>query len=312
MERKKIQKSKTLNIRPDQLPTKKPTTKRSSGVLNMVSKLGATNLQKEIDPIPPKGKLSSVNVLSSNISSHLELESNLEFNDQMEDVGIQIKNFAGSPNKFLYGIFDGHNGVTVAKLASQCLPSILEKEILKNPKQIEKNIITSFKLFDDKCEQYVTVGCTATIVYIDIETKELYCANIGDSSCMIITKEKAEKISYDDKIMDKNEIERVKKEGGYIEDERLNGILAISRAFGDYILKGCGLTCLPHIIKMPLKDIKYCVIASDGIWDVIDENQLYDISHKSKTAKNFAEQIVKTAVKLESEDNISCVAIKID
>jgi serine/threonine protein phosphatase PrpC len=54
-------------------------------------------------------------------------------------------------------------------------------------------------------------------------------------------------------------------------NNRLCGVLAVTRAFGDYSLKKVGLTVVPEIKKMELRMThKYLVAGSDGLWDFVD------------------------------------------
>ncbi len=51
---------------------------------------------------------------------------------------------------------------------------------------------------------------------------------------------------------------------------RVNGSLAVSRAFGDYSLKRAGVTAQPyqtHVVLQPQH--KFCVVGCDGVWDVM-------------------------------------------
>jgi serine/threonine protein phosphatase PrpC len=51
---------------------------------------------------------------------------------------------------------------------------------------------------------------------------------------------------------------------------RLAGILAVTRAFGDVSLKPHGLISKPDIKKIPLRlHHKYVIVASDGLWDYV-------------------------------------------
>lgn len=62
------------------------------------------------------------------------------------------------------------------------------------------------------------------------------------------------------------------RDGGIILDGRVAGALAITRAFGDHALKKDGVIATPSIKKHLLRPSdRFLVIASDGIWDVIED-----------------------------------------
>ena len=112
-----------------------------------------------------------------------------------------------------------------------------------------------------------------------------------------------------------NSIRRIEKEGGTIIDDRLNGILAVSRGFGDFDLKGKGLICEPHIFKKLVDySINYCVIASDGVWDTLKPEDVSKIiyANKDNNFNNIAKIIAETAQERGSEDNISCIVIELN
>lgn len=51
---------------------------------------------------------------------------------------------------------------------------------------------------------------------------------------------------------------------------RLGGVLAVTRAFGDLTLKTHGLISKPDIKKVPLRlHHRYVVVATDGLWDYV-------------------------------------------
>ena len=53
---------------------------------------------------------------------------------------------------------------------------------------------------------------------------------------------------------------------------RVGGVLAVTRAFGDHALRDSGLTAVPHIVKHVLKPTdKFLVMASDGVWDELSD-----------------------------------------
>ena len=87
----------------------------------------------------------------------------------------------------------------------------------------------------------------------------------------------------------------------------------LTRAFGDSGLKKYGVICIPHVYKVDIDiDDKYIIIASDGVWDIIEENEIYNYSLISKNFKDFCDIIVKKSIEKGSMDNISCFVIKLN
>ena len=241
------------------------------------------------------------------------LEQNSEFCDYMEDCIFSMNNFNKESYRHLFCIFDGHGGNITAKLCSKKYPEIFRKCLLENLSDYELALRNSFHLMDKEIEKINAkeVGNTGTVVFIN--NKLLYCANVGDSSCCLIGKT-AEFITTEDKCTNKKEQKRIEKEGGKIIDDRLGGILAVSRGFGDFDLKNQGLSCEPHIFKKLLDNtFHYCVLASDGVWDTMTPDDVSKIAYANKNNfNNIAKIIVETAQERGSEDNISCIVIELN
>lgn len=70
----------------------------------------------------------------------------------------------------------------------------------------------------------------------------VYCSNSGDSRAVLATKAgKCIEMSYDHKPENEGELARVKAAGGFVEDGRVQGVIAVSRAIGDWEYKNPGL-----------------------------------------------------------------------
>lgn len=65
----------------------------------------------------------------------------------------------------------------------------------------------------------------------------LYTANVGDARIVLCRNGKALRLSYDHKGSDENEGKRVANAGGLILNNRVNGVLAVTRALGDAYMK---------------------------------------------------------------------------
>merc|ERR1711913_112336 len=66
---------------------------------------------------------------------------------------------------------------------------------------------------------------------------KLFVGNIGDSRCIACTNGLAEPLSSDHKPCNDEEKSRIEQAGGFVEFNRVNGNLALSRALGDFVFK---------------------------------------------------------------------------
>ena len=293
----------------------KKTSKLQSdkNLLKVIKKAKDKNDEIDISRTKKKSKTIIDNIEGSSLnykySEHLD--QNPEFCDYMEDCALSINCFNKESYRHLFCIFDGHGGNVTAKLCIKKFPEIFRKCLLESPFDYEMALKKSFYLMDQEIEKIkaTEVGNTATIVFIN--NRLLYCANVGDSSCALIGKTN-EFITTEDKCTNKNEMKRIEKEGGTIIDDRLGGILAVSRGLGDFDLKSKGLTCEPHITKKLIDhNINYCVLASDGVWDVLSPDEVAKITQTHKIDE-MAKGIVETAMDRGSEDNISCIVVELN
>ena len=166
----------------------------------------------------------------------------------------------------------------------------------------------------------LNMGSTATVIFITKENdlllgikKVIYCANVGDSRCVLISNSGCKRLSHDHKCEDENEFNRIKKNGGNIINDRVQGKLALTRALGDFSLKKFGVISTPFINRVDLNDNdKFVILCSDGVWDILNEEDLFYYCFKyGETAKELAEHIVKESLKKGATDNISCLVIKL-
>ena len=66
-----------------------------------------------------------------------------------------------------------------------------------------------------------------------ITESEIYVANSGDSRCVLSDNGKAIELSIDHKPDLSTEKARIEKAGGFVEDNRVKGVLNLSRSLGD-------------------------------------------------------------------------------
>ena len=240
--------------------------------------------------------------------------ANSRYRDYMEDKGKSILNFNSSENNALICLFDGHGGQEVSKFLQENIAKFWLEILPLNQDNYGNKIKNVFLNLDQKLKEnhFYQVGSTGCIVYLTIENSQkiLYCANVGDTRAVLIKNNKGVRLTYDDRASDPKEHERIVSHGGIVFGGRVYGQLMLSRAFGDWELKTYGVICEPHIIRYEIEDEdNYLVIATDGVFDVMEDEDVFQLSKKQKNAKDFCDDIMKEAIERGSMDNISCFVI---
>lgn len=94
----------------------------------------------------------------------------------------------------------------------------------------------------------------------------LYTANVGDARIVLCRNGKALRLSYDHKGSDENEGKRIAGAGGLILNNRVNGVLAVTRALGDAYMKEL-VTGHPYTTETVIQpDIdEFLILACDGV-----------------------------------------------
>ena len=216
----------------------------------------------------------------------------------------------------LFGVFDGHGGREVAKFVQNHFTKNLVNSAAYRRKDYKLALENTFLKMDrllltEKGKQELrtymeeenrdqigyqeylkqvesAAGCTATVVLVT--PMELYCANAGDSRSVMCEKGYAVDLSKDHKPDLPEERNRIHKAGGEVLEGRVNGMLALSRAIGDFdykpitppkdaqphwFLNNHMVTSFPDVVVKPFhKDVEFMVLACDGIWDCKTSDQV--------------------------------------
>lgn len=87
--------------------------------------------------------------------------------------------------------------------------------------------------------------------------------------------------------------------------------LAMARAFGDRKLKE-HISSDPDVaIEDVGDDAELVVIASDGLWKVMSNQEAVDAARATRDARKAAVRLVHEAVRRGSKDDIACVVVRI-
>eukprot|EP01018_Ginkgo_biloba_P019533 Gb_23929 [translate_table: standard] len=120
-------------------------------------------------------------------------------------------------------------------------------------------------------------------------------------------------LSEDHKPNRSDERQRIEQAGGNVMwagTWRVGGVLAVSRAFGNRLLKRF-VVAEPEIQEEIIKDdVEFLVIASDGLWDVISNEDAVSLVKSIEDPEAAARKLTETAFAKGSADNITCVVVR--
>jgi serine/threonine protein phosphatase PrpC len=118
-------------------------------------------------------------------------------------------------------------------------------------------------------------------------------------------------LSYAHSGHDTSECTRIKASGGHILMDRVNGCLAVTRAFGDNHLSIAGVTANPFQFSIELTDEWVIVLACDGVWDVLNGDEVIECCRNQSNAQAMANHICESAILRGTTDNVTVIVVKL-
>jgi protein phosphatase 1L len=214
-----------------------------------------------------------------------------------------------------FGVFDGHSGRRACEFARDNLPAQLLAELHKS--EPEDALRRAFLKTDEEFlkiahKEGLYDGSTAITALVRGRT--LWVANAGDARAILVSGSTAIAMSEDHKPNRESERRRITQAGGtvtFMGCWRVNGVLATSRGFGDRELKKV-VSAEPEIRHRTLMEgDDYLVLASDGIWDVLSNQNVADVVARSGGCRSAATAVTEEALRRGSMDNVTAVVISL-
>ncbi|KAL1336239.1 hypothetical protein HN51_030638 [Arachis hypogaea] len=215
----------------------------------------------------------------------------------------------------LFAIYDGHLGDTVpAYLQKHLLSNILkEADFWNDP---NSSIIKAYETTDQAILSHnpdLGRGGSTAVTAILINNQQLWIANVGDSRAVLSRGGQAIQMTVDHEPNTERGI--IENKGGFVSNmpgdvARVNGQLAVSRAFGDRNLKS-HLRSDPDVQHCDIEqDTELLILASDGLWKVMANQEAVDIAKRIKDPQKAAKQLAAEALNRDSKDDISCIVVR--
>mmetsp|Transcript_37253 Transcript_37253/g.82877 ORF Transcript_37253/g.82877 Transcript_37253/m.82877 type:complete len:468 (+) Transcript_37253:278-1681(+) len=236
-------------------------------------------------------------------------------------------------------VYDGHGGGEVSKELERVLLQNIQKEINDatsrdqdpggpSPQVVHNAIANAYTYTNEDIGHRLHAAkeagsCAVTaLVMRSNGNLHLFCANAGDCRAVLYTGppgfKRAVRMSEDHKPQPHvcpAEIARVCDAGGCVLWGRVQGCLAVSRAFGDRTLQPYVIAD-PYVCSRPLNldQDSFFFLASDGVTDLIDDNTgctiVADQLARGCNAAQAAAALVNAAYQQGSSDNISAVVMR--
>ncbi|CCF60170.1 hypothetical protein KAFR_0J01020 [Kazachstania africana CBS 2517] len=251
---------------------------------------------------------------------------------------VTFERFRGKDDECLLCLHDGKNqnaeyGHNISRIVRDIYDKILIRQLEKygdnNDENIKKALRFSFLQLNKEVNGMLSSvdngtnvenltsadllsGACSTIIYI--KGKKMFTANIGD--CMGVLS----KYNGDYQILTKRhvpskreEYERIRLSGGYVNNDRLDGVADVSRAVGFFDL-------LPHIHASPdismvtlSKADEMLVVATHRLWDYMDVETACDIARENSTQPMLAAQEMKDhAIAYGCSEAITILCLALD
>jgi len=254
----------------------------------------------------------------------------------MEDGFVFVDQFGGRPTSAFFAVYDGHGGRQVVDFVTRELHENVLRELRKT-NSVPDALLQAFQATDEDMvrRNIMTSGCTACVCLLQEErhARVIYTAHLGDSRAVMARGGSATRLTSmtDHKATDPLEAKRVIEAGGQIVNDRVNGMLAMTRALGDHVLK---MPILPNDVVSNVPDItstdlsaqdNFVILACDGLWDIMNDQQAVELvgeclreltpiarrleAEGRSVAEILARMLVEEALARGSNDNISCVVI---
>ncbi|EPY28180.1 protein phosphatase [Strigomonas culicis] len=220
---------------------------------------------------------------------------------------IHVHLAAGDATEGLFGVFDGHSGKQSADLCSKQLPALCAAK--RSGAGAAIDFEAAYLAMDAALQRDVKDGSGCTAVVVHVSAGAVRCASVGDSRAVLCQELvdaaaagaaapgvdevtvagrtfRVHALAHDHKPEVEAERARIVAAGGFVEDNRVNGQLAMSRALGDFSYKtnqerGVDAQLVipvPTVLEVPrgaagVAD-RFVVLACDGIFDVLRNEEL--------------------------------------
>ncbi|KAF7727721.1 hypothetical protein EC973_007179 [Apophysomyces ossiformis] len=218
----------------------------------------------------------------------------------------------------------------------QCLEHISSSDL-----SLEQRLMLGFLDADTECLQHLRSeaanvheaheGSTGSVAIIEpqddkpfweSEHYDIVIGHVGDTRILLCDASTGEVVSLttgDHHPGNASEQERLRKYAGFVTtdswgDDRILGMLATSRAFGDAKLKKYGVSAEPDVVRYTIDKANpaaFMVLVTDGVSSALSDQEVIDLVKLYNSPNTSTMKIIEVADQLGSEDNITAMVVRL-
>lgn len=252
----------------------------------------------------------------------------------MEDAHSTVPVVAAKPEWSWFAVFDGHGGSLISLTAAErLLPKICADErfeAAKTAEEVSAIMRDSFIKLDEDMKTLPAIASGedhsgSTAITAMVTPTHIIVGNCGDSRAVLSRVTAGAPVwgSEDHKPNNEPEQKRIEAGGGSVVNRRVNGDLAVSRAFGDFLYKhrqdlppeAQQVTVEPECTIIPRSDdLEYLILCCDGIWDVMSNEEVVEFVRTTVMGGEpdlgtVSEMLIDKCLKNGSRDNMSALIV---
>ena len=163
-------------------------------------------------------------------------------------------------------IADGHGGSSTVQA--------IHDNVREYSKMYYPNLHQLFGMLDDcacaiqEDKRPLDADDGSTLVIAFVHPDKIVIAHCGDSKAFVFDDSNGSVIweSKDHDCNNDDEVARIAKHNAIVFNNRVMGVLTVTRAIGDKELKPYGVVCTPDVAILPRSPNTTLVLSSDGLW----------------------------------------------
>ncbi|MDH6058947.1 protein phosphatase 2C domain-containing protein [Chrysosporum bergii ANA360D] len=281
-----------------------------------------------LSPIPEQrfslSQLISILVANRQTFSNLKIQWNIASSSTLglstnrlqneDNYGVKHQQLSDEQTMIIAVVADGMGGMSQGEVASKlAVQTVLEEPItspFKTPEQRNQWLMALFAKVNQSVANNVKDGGTTLSVIIAI-AQQLMIAHVGDSRIYLLRQGQIQQLSEDHSL-----IAMLSASGQITPEESINHpdrnvltkfIGAKQRLSDGYVQN---LTRTQQKLSMQLENQDILLLCSDGVWDLVRENELVEIFNHEKNLQVAVDQTIQQVLNQGAPDNATLLALQ--